>query len=89
MAWNQLKLHARHLNVFTSTPSKVAELLRSVFENNISQKNWKNYVEHVIKEEKKFKKIDLILDNDIEPVIINVGGESDDEDDKNDEIYYE
>ena len=28
MAWNQLKYHVRHLNVYTSNPSKVVDLIR-------------------------------------------------------------
>ena len=28
MAWNQLKYHVRHFNVYTSNPSKVVDLIR-------------------------------------------------------------
>ena len=28
MAWSQLKYHVRHLNVYTSNPSKVMDLIR-------------------------------------------------------------
>ena len=28
MAWNQLRYHVRHLNVYTSNPSKVVDLIR-------------------------------------------------------------
>ena len=28
MAWNQLKYHVRHLNVYTSNTSKVVDLIR-------------------------------------------------------------
>ena len=28
MSWNQLKYHVRHLNVYTSNPSKVVDLIR-------------------------------------------------------------
>ena len=31
IVWNQLKHHARHLNIYTTQPAKFKDLLRSVF----------------------------------------------------------
>ena len=77
MVWNQLKYHARHLNIFTSQPGKVVELIRNVCDQKITQEHWENYVRHVIKQEKEFREMDFITDNDIEPLVIHVSNESD------------
>ena len=57
MAWNQLKYHVRHLNVYTSNPSKVVKI--------------------GIKEEEKFRIMDDILDNEIEPFVIHLSENGD------------
>ena len=49
IVWNQLKHHARHLNIYTSQPAKVIDLLRNVCNQKITKGHWKNYVSHVIK----------------------------------------
>ena len=38
MVWSQMKHYARHLNICTSQPAKIIELLRNVYAR-ISQKN--------------------------------------------------
>ena len=63
MVWNQLKHHARHLNIHTNQPAKVIDLLR-IFVTRKS--HWENYVSHFIKKEKDFRKMDHIIDNKIE-----------------------
>ena len=39
-----------HLNIFTSQPSKIVDLVRKVCKENISTKKWVNYTGHVVKE---------------------------------------
>ena len=46
--------------------------------SEVTSEHWGNYVKHVINEENKFKVIDHILDNDIEPLIVHVYADSDD-----------
>ena len=38
-------------------------LIRKVFAEKIPVKNWRNYVQHVIKEEGRFKEMDNIVDD--------------------------
>ena len=76
MVWNQLKHHARHLNIFTSQPAKVVELLRNVCNQKIFKEHWENYVGHVIKQEKEFWEMDFIIDSEIEPLVIHLSNES-------------
>ena len=40
LAWNRLKYHVCHLNVYTSKPSKVADLIRYVCKENVCTENW-------------------------------------------------
>ena len=40
LAWNQLKSHVGHLNVYTSKPSKVVDLIQYICKENVSTKNW-------------------------------------------------
>ena len=91
MVWNQLKHHTRHLNVYTSQPTKVLNLIREVCHSEITSEHWSNYVKHVINEENKFKVMDHILDNDTEPLIVHVTAESDDDSsyefDDEDQLY--
>ena len=66
MVRNQTKYHVRHLNVYTSQPSKVVDLIQKVWKENISTENWVKFTNHVIKEEGKFRVMNHILDNEIE-----------------------
>ena len=66
MVRNQIKYHVRHLNVYASQPSKVVDLIQKVWKENISTENWVKFTNHVIKEEGKFRVMNLILDNEIE-----------------------
>ena len=50
---------------------KVLNLISEVCSTKISPKYWESFVSHVIKEEDKFRKTDYIVDNEMEPVIIN------------------
>ena len=40
LAWNQLKSHVGHLNVYTSKPSKVVDLIQYICKENVSTENW-------------------------------------------------
>ena len=70
MVWNQLKHHTCHLNVYTSQPAKVLNLIQEVCHSKITTEHWSNYIKHVINKEHKFKVMDHILVNDIEPLIM-------------------
>lgn len=55
---------------------EVKKLLLEAVEN-VTNIQWKNCVEHIIKEEEKMCKLDGIMDTIIEPLIISVGTASD------------
>ena len=40
LAWNQLKYHAGNLNVYTSRPLNVVDLIQYLCKENVSTKNW-------------------------------------------------
>ena len=40
LAWNQLKSHVGHLNVYTSKPLKVVDLIQYICKENVSTENW-------------------------------------------------
>ena len=77
MVWNQLKHHTWHLNIYTSQPGKVIDLLRNVCDQKTTKGHWENYVGHVIKQEKKFWEVDHIIDNEIEPLVIQLSDNND------------
>ncbi|KAJ8909809.1 hypothetical protein NQ315_015302 [Exocentrus adspersus] len=49
--------------------------------NKITEVNWKKCVDHVIKEEEKMSKLDGIMDDVIEPLIISINNDSDSDND--------
>ena len=51
----------RHLNVYRSQPSKVVELIRKVCKENISTENWANYTNRIVKEQEKFRFMNVLL----------------------------
>ena len=59
--------------------------------SNISSDNWQKAIRHVIAEEEKFWKLDLLIEETVEPIIISVGNEETDNDDaslsEEDNIY--
>ena len=78
MVWAQLKNKVRRANVYSSSPEAVIDLIRQSF-NEISQENWSNYIDHVEEEEDKYWERDHIIEECIEPVIIALDDETDDE----------
>ena len=40
LAWNQLKYHVGYLNVYTSKPSNVVDLIQYLCKENVSTQNW-------------------------------------------------
>ena len=40
LAWNQLKCHVGHLNVYTSKPLKVVDLIQYICKEDVSTENW-------------------------------------------------
>ena len=78
MVWAQLKNKVRRANVNSDSPDAVIQLIRNSF-NDITPENWDNYINHVEMEEEAYRKRDHILDEDIEPVIISLDDETDDE----------
>ena len=77
MVWNQLKHHARHLNIHTGHPANVIDLLRNVCDQKITKGHWENYVSHTVKQEKEFREMDHIIDNEMEPLVIHLSDNND------------
>ena len=77
MVWNQLKHHVWHLNIYTSQPAKVIDLLRNVCDQQITKGHWENYVGHVTKQKKEFWEMDHIIDNKIGPLVIHLSDNND------------
>lgn len=73
--WAQIKNEVASKNR-TFKLKEVKELLLQALEN-VTSLNWKNCVDHVIKEEGKMCKLNGIMDNLIEPFIISVNADSD------------
>ena len=40
LAWNQLKYHVGHLNIYTSRPLNVVDLIQYLCKENVSTENW-------------------------------------------------
>ena len=70
MVWSQMKHCFRRQNIYTTESSKVLDLIRKVCSTKILPKNWESFASHVLKKEEKFRKIDHIVDSEIETVII-------------------
>ena len=77
MVWNQLNHHARHLNIYTSQPAKVIDILRNICDQKITKGCWENYVTRVIKQEKEFREMDHVIDNQHEPLLIQLSDNKD------------
>lgn len=77
MVRNQLKQHARHLNIQTSQTGKAIHLLGSVCDQKVIKGHQENYFSHVRKQEKEFQEIDHIIDKEIEPLVIHLSDNND------------
>ncbi|XP_029679990.1 uncharacterized protein LOC115245703 [Formica exsecta] len=78
MVWSMVKGYVKSYNN-TFKINNVKTLLEQGVER-VTAEHWNNFVRHIIEEEKKFWEIDEIADrmiDNIPPLIINVGGESD------------
>lgn len=75
LIWAQIKITVASKNC-TFKLVEVKKLLLEAVEN-VTNIQWKNCVEHIIKEEEKMCKLDGIMDTIIEPLIISVGTASD------------
>ena len=80
MVWSQLKHHAWSLNIYSSQPSKVVNVICDVCDQKIIVGKRKNYVAHIMKEWKTFREMNHILDSKIEPLVFHLsdGGDTDD-----------
>jgi len=79
IVWSQVKNYvASHNKTF-----KMADVELTVREafSVVTAENWRNYVNHVIKEEEKCWHLDGLVDDVMENFIITIGGESDSESD--------
>ena len=54
------------------------DLVRQICDS-ITRENWSNFVKHAEKEENVFREQDHIVNRDIDPLIISVDEESDDD----------
>lgn len=73
--WHKLKTKIRSENVTPTLSKSVVDLIRQNINYNDDTESWKNSTEHVIKVENSY----LSLQNDIEPIVINLGEDSDSE----------
>ena len=78
MVWSALKRSTRRQNVFTSDPLEVVNLIKKVCES-ITADDWKKYTNHVKNVEDNYRKTDHIVDEVIDPLVISVDDETDDE----------
>ena len=72
MVWSQLKHNARRLNIRISKPYKVVNLVCDVYDQKVTVGKWKNYVAHIMKEEKTLLELDHVLDGKIEPLAFHL-----------------
>lgn len=79
MVWNQLKHHAWHLNIYTSQPAKVIDLLQNFCDKKITKGYWENYVSCIIEqgEGMEFREMDHIIDNETESLVIHLSDNND------------
>ncbi|KAJ8918507.1 hypothetical protein NQ315_015212 [Exocentrus adspersus] len=75
MIWAQVKNDVAARNT-TFKITDVKPLLIDAL-NKVTEVNWKKCVDHVIKEEEKMSKLDGIMDDVIEPLIISINNDSD------------
>ncbi|KAJ8919248.1 hypothetical protein NQ315_003831 [Exocentrus adspersus] len=75
MIWAQVKNDVAARNT-TFKITDVKPLLIDAL-NKITEVNWKKCVDHVIKEAEKMSKLDGIMDDVIEPLIISINNDSD------------
>lgn len=78
MVWAQVKGYVKSRN--TTFKVKDVEELTKESIVNVTSEQWKNYCEHVIKEEAKMWELEGIMDEVVDRVIIELGDESDSED---------
>ena len=71
MIWSNLKHHAWYLNIDTSQPTEVADLIWNVCDQKITKDNWGNFTGRVMEEKNKFREMDHILDK-TEPLVIHL-----------------
>lgn len=72
--WHQVKSKVRAENVTPTLGPSVIELIKNVV-NNIPVQSWKNSVQHIMKIEDSY----IHIQNNIEPIVINLNDESDSE----------
>lgn len=60
------------MNIDTSQPTKVVDLIRNVCDQKITKDNWGNFTGRAMEEKNKFREMDHILDNEIEPLVIHL-----------------
>lgn len=70
LIWAQVKgFVARNNTVFKL--KEVRELFKTAI-NNVSDENWRNAINHVLKEEQKMWNLDNLVETTVEPIVINV-----------------
>ena len=79
LIWAQMKGYVARNNT-TFKLQDVRQLLSASI-SKISSDNWQKAIRHVIAEEEKFWKLDLLIEETVEPIIISVGNEETDDDD--------
>jgi transposase len=73
--WHKLKTKIRSENVTPTLSKSVIDLIRKIINSNDDMESWKNSTEHVFKVENSY----LSVQNNIEPIVINLSEDSDSE----------
>lgn len=79
--WNMVKGQVARLNV-DQNAGDIKKLTENII-SSISESDWKKAVEHVKKEEAKYWETDALMENEIESIVISLGGEDSDTDSEN------
>lgn len=77
MIWSQIKRYVARENKTFKLPD--VKVLTKVGISQVTAENWNKYVQHVIKEEDAFWRIDELQEEVVQQLIINVGQDADSE----------
>lgn len=78
MVWSQVKRQVRRHNIFDHSAEHVIQILKDAFDS-VTPDQWLQYVKHAEMEEQGFWERDRIIDDEIQPIIISLDEETDDE----------
>jgi len=90
LAWAAVKRHVRDNN--KTFKIQDVKILMTEGVDRIGPDMWKNYMNHVIEEERKAWKLDEMVDDSMtaesQPCVLTIGNDSDDSDDEDGDFRY-